>query len=414
MAKFGTKREYETAEDAMRETRSATAKKPKPRSLPPPGEAFRDSELATRSASKKKATARQAPARFTVSAKSTSFNGQTKAGSGVGKTIGARRGRPPKAKPLEMMKFLADQSATRIEFPTKELQGPGVLYRITARAKKDKADQSSMLAAEKVSGKVGVGTVNKNKTIFPLMKLPKDVRVRIWRHAVVYPSFFIWPNEERGREQPDLAMVCRRIREEVLPIYYAENIFAVKLSPLYHHMQKGDERLIGQPTNVSITKSQLPKSIAVIEKWANGLKDYEGGPGWFAKIRRWAFSYDPNPEKSHKILSIEQDGSFVVSIAYAKREDGGWRNESVEIHCEGCCVLPGHSEYGRCHVMRTPDWLNMAVYTTLDASRGGDILSEKIVECAMAIRKNAPELVESRCEKVMSSIEVADAEMGDS
>lgn len=92
-------------------------------------------------------------------------------------------------------------------------------------------------------------------TRFRIMDLSEAVRKRIWEFCVVYPNCFVWPEEKIDHEQPDLAMVNRRIRSEVLPIYYGKNRFAIALIPSTR--PKSD------------SKNELNiRGLAAVEKWS--------------------------------------------------------------------------------------------------------------------------------------------------
>lgn len=60
----------------------------------------------------------------------------------------------------------------------------------------------------------------------PLMKLPPELRNRIYRYTVVGDSkIFVTHN---GLREPELLHVCTQIRTEALGIFYSENVFSVE------------------------------------------------------------------------------------------------------------------------------------------------------------------------------------------
>ena len=82
---------------------------------------------------------------------------------------------------------------------------------------------NSMAAASNTAG-VELGVLN---------KFPAEIRNEIYRHAVVYDSpVDLFKIDELGRVtrgtiRPALAKTSKQIQEEVLPIFYAENTFAL-------------------------------------------------------------------------------------------------------------------------------------------------------------------------------------------
>ena len=70
-------------------------------------------------------------------------------------------------------------------------------------------------------------------TACPLLELPAELRNRIWEQVIVKegpislaPASDLADGEElETGAQPALSRVCRQIREETLPMFYAHNIF---------------------------------------------------------------------------------------------------------------------------------------------------------------------------------------------
>ena len=280
-----------------------------------------------------------------------------------------------------------------------------MLDRPTARCRVEKARLAARNSSKKSKvGKKDVKNGDGKEATFPLMKLPKDVRIMIWKNAVVHPGFFIWPEQATGSEQPDLAMVSRQVREEVLPIFYRKNVFAVDVSA--GREVKPVVKVVGGRKLGGNVAAQLPKSIEFVKRWANAIDGKGEEMGWFGMIRKWAFSYEPAPSRGALSRADEDDGSLIVSVNFSKKRNGIW-DGGVEVHREARCILPGHREFGRCVLNKTPTWLNEAVIAVLNAGKGSSITGEMVVDLAMAIKERGRELVGARCEKVVESVEIA-------
>lgn len=77
-----------------------------------------------------------------------------------------------------------------------------------------------------------MSTETRERELSRLESLPGELRNRIYRYAVVEEGLVnaaTCTNYERARKwqsnEPALASTCKQFRKEVLPIYYAENIF---------------------------------------------------------------------------------------------------------------------------------------------------------------------------------------------
>ncbi|KAI7546747.1 hypothetical protein KC331_g5431, partial [Hortaea werneckii] len=138
-------------------------------------------------------------------------------------------------------------------------------------------------------------TGEKTREIFRFMDLPKEVRANIYRSVVVESKVFVRPDSAMGREQPDLAMVSRQLRDEVLPIFYAENVFAIDLVPMQPAKAGAGDR-------TTATKPLV--GLLAIEGWAKVMQKGD----WLKFIRHWVFDYAPLPGQGpliqHKADSI--------------------------------------------------------------------------------------------------------------
>ena len=387
----------EAKKDNMEKTAreaSKTSRPAKPRALPPPGDAFRDIEPRARKkpgkpvTTKEKIEAAEAAkkAKDVAQAASKSKSKEDDGGSGVDATARKSKGKPAKFKGPAMLSVLKYHDASAIQYEKKR-KGGSMLVRPTERAKRWKAEHLELAKTVHDGG------------VFRLMDLPKELQMRIWRFAVIYPRFFVWPESVTGREQPDLTMVCKEVRREVLPIYYEKNTFAIDVSRPQTQTQTQTQPFRG---NQSVVKKIEPvKSVTAMEKWAECL---EMEAEWFYRIRNWAFSYTPETATRAKRLA-EVDNSFVVFFKTWKRNGQRTWDASVEVHRDAHCILARFEECGLCKLQQTPKWLQHEVIEILDAATGKNVTPVMIVGLAKAIQRKTAELVGARCEEVEKSIE---------
>ncbi|KAK5163375.1 uncharacterized protein LTR77_010748 [Saxophila tyrrhenica] len=248
------------------------------------------------------------------------------------------------------------------------------------------------------SGSLEVGGEKPDKGIFPVLDLPKELRDEIWRLAVVLPATFIYPEEKFGAEQPDLAMVSRFVRAEVLPIFYSENIFAIDAS-------------VDMPEkNGTVRRSLLGKKKSkskgsVYGKWASVLEE----KGWFGLIRKWCLCYEPrqtNIVMTHPISpgpKLQRDDRVMVSLMLQSRDSGFWGAE-VEVHYEAACVFPKSKSAERCVVQNTPTWLNEAVIQLLNDASGRSVGGEMVLELARTVQSRGRELRQYRCVEAVAEV----------
>ena len=238
--------------------------------------------------------------------------------------------------------------------------------------------------------------------VFRIMDLPKELRTQIWELVVVDTKFFVWPDSKTGCEEPDLAKVTRAVREEVLPIYYSKNTFAVDIGS-----RSGSAISKKRTANSKDAKTGLmPSGLVAIERWAEVLEE----SGWFRMIRNWAISYYPMTAgfdcEGHSMYEkLEEDESFIASVCFFKKPDSESWGAIVEVHRDAFCMLLGHDAYGLCKVEKVPEWLNDAVISVVDAAKGGMIDGGMILGLAAVIKQRATELTEARCSEVWKTIE---------
>lgn len=199
---------------------------------------------------------------------------------------------------------------------------------------------------------------------------------------VVETQFFVYP--AINQEQPGLAMTSRKIRNDVLPLYYGENTFAIEI-----------------PASVEVgvgkKKSKDPErtSLLLVRKWMAALEGRE----YFGAIRKWALSWAP-PLKDLRSGGPEHAGNLevMVSICYPKlgsgNEQATW--PEIEIHRQAFCLLESHEQFRPCVCMCYPSWLDSAVAAAVLAE--GQDRGEQIVMIARDVEKRGGELVGSRCE----------------
>lgn len=184
-----------------------------------------------------------------------------------------------------------------------------------------------------------------------LMGLPLELQQRIWRLVVVETQFFVYP--AINQEQPDLAMTSRKIRNDVLPLYYGESTFAIEI-PASVEVGMGKKK----------SKDSERTSILLVRKWMSALEDRE----YFGMIRKWALSWTPPPLRRLRVGGPEHAGNreVIVSICY-------------------------------------PTWLDNAVAAAVLAE--GQYRGKQILMIAKDIKKRGGELVGSRCEDDVVELE---------
>ncbi|KAF2214299.1 hypothetical protein CERZMDRAFT_95575 [Cercospora zeae-maydis SCOH1-5] len=259
------------------------------------------------------------------------------------------------------------------------------------------------------------------KKVFPFLDLPQIVKTQIYRLLVVETKLCVWPATKTGREQPDMSLVCREIREAILPIYYGENTFAVDTAPPIATAK--DTRAAATKTGSASTRTPLA-GLAAVQKWAEVLsvKQSEGGK-WFGLVKNWCFSYR-NPlvgfggsETASNTTESIQD--FVVSVRVCKgldRTGEGMEVGSVyqrarpghivEVHREAACIMPGWSDHGRCIAQKTPGTLMLAADSWLQSNREA---SEGLGEFVLELRKIVGGLAAACCTQMPHGVGRPDA-----
>ena len=227
--------------------------------------------------------------------------------------------------------------------------------------------------------------------IFRLRDLPAEIRLLIWRFVVVDTEHFIWPDTPTGREQPDLAMVCKQIRAEVLPIYYCENIFAVSISP-----SKQFSRV-----TYSFPQARPNYGAAAIQKLGRVLEDetIENG-AWFGQIKNWVFVHeDPNVGIYRRRNDSEDESVFIFIRFIRDRNTGAWF--APEIHQEARCILPGQKQYGQCSltIRETEKIYDIVIRAQDRVQAKGGVEVATIMELAVKFRGMAQSLAFARCRR---------------
>ncbi|EMC97756.1 hypothetical protein BAUCODRAFT_403072 [Baudoinia panamericana UAMH 10762] len=226
--------------------------------------------------------------------------------------------------------------------------------------------------------------------VFRFLDLPERVRKRVYKFAVVEQRFFIPPDHE----QPDLAMVNKLIRMEILPVYYSSNTFKVDLTP--------PPPLIIKPGHSATALGRLgdlaegTKKLSGMQTFERRAEAIESG-GWLKHIHKWVLDYAPpriSKLDSHGDYE-EEDASFMLAIEF--KPSGGSAN--VEIHHEASCILPTLTGYGRCAVQLTPKWVNELVIEACEKlMKHKEFRAAVLVELVRAVQDRVRELVGKRCE----------------
>ncbi|GIZ38695.1 hypothetical protein CKM354_000210200 [Cercospora kikuchii] len=250
----------------------------------------------------------------------------------------------------------------------------------------------------------------KKKSIFPFLHLPETVKVRIYKLLVIETRLCIWPATKAGREQPDISMACKEIRNSVLPIYYGENTFAIDIAPPI-------VPIVVKKTGSAPAREPLT-GLAAVRRWAELLsaKQNENGK-WFGLVNNWCFSYgDPVRGFSGRATvpgTLEGNRDFIVYVQIVPKrnstvddgEAGGVSKTAragpiVEVHREAACIMPGWSDCGKCVVQTTPEVLVLAIRNWLRSDRAA---SEGLEELVLEMRKMNGGLPAACCTKMPHS-----------
>lgn len=213
---------------------------------------------------------------------------------------------------------------------------------------------------------------------FRLMHLPQEVRAKIIQLQVVEEGFFVWPNSEAGRDQPDLSRVCRQLRTEVLPVYYGHNLFAVDL------------------TRLNGSTGRWLQAVAL--------------SGHLNLITRWFFDYAPRTPKTAESAEVQPDKSLVIAIHLREMVAGSGRTADVEVHRAGRCAKQGSD---CCCVQKTPAWLNEEVFEILDMRLEPSAYAGAILQLAKKAAERVDDLVDYRCTGSVVKPETGCAEADD-
>jgi hypothetical protein len=223
-----------------------------------------------------------------------------------------------------------------------------------------------------------------------LMGLPLELRQRIWRLAVVETQFFVYP--AINQEQPDIAMTSRQIRNEVLPLYYGDNTFAIEI-PVSVEAGMGNKKKGKDPERTS---------LILVRKWVAALQDRE----YSGMVRKWALSWAP-PLRNLQAGTPgrAENREVIVSIRYPRpgSTEGQATRPEIEIHRQAFCLLKSHELFQHCISMCYPGWLDNAVAAAILPE--GQDRGKQILMIAKDVEKRGGDLVGSRCENDVEELE---------
>lgn len=196
--------------------------------------------------------------------------------------------------------------------------------------------------------------VSANEQCF-LLKIPVELRSKIIQLAVTDTRYFVDPLSPTGAEQPDLAMTCRQLRAEVLPIYYSANAFVFEtiVEPV---------KQTSSGTQLSDRGKQRAKRLARLQRWLSMLQH----GGHMNTVRRWVLdctSSQPTPvfslgNKAPKASEVDssqtgpltssEDVSLLVSLTFPPTNARKVQTPQLEVHSSAACLLAGLADSGRC------------------------------------------------------------------
>lgn len=266
---------------------------------------------------------------------------------------------------------------------TTKMPREGVLVRATEQAQKWRREHP-----------VPAAGVDEATQTFRLLALPPVVRTRIYTFAVVDHSRIIWPDSTTGREQPDLAMACREVRNEVLPIFYSQNIFGISIARPMQQQKK-----TGRPRKEPLS------GLAAVEAWAETLtsKRNEGGK-WFKMIKNFMLEYtDPEGSDTMRSRGSSRDASFVILLTLKQpskkgREADSEREPGIDIHRNALCLIKA-GRRPKCKMREVPECLTSLVTNMLENSSNddGSIGSASLVEMVIDTRAEVDAIGQARC-----------------
>jgi len=233
----------------------------------------------------------------------------------------------------------------------------------------------------------------KSKVVFRFMDLPVRLRRQIYEHVLVESKVFVRPdNGGTGREQPDLAMVCKQIRKEALPVFYGKNVFAIQL-PLERTTTQPKAKYEGfGPRRVEVEPAAPWGTDA--ELWSRAIDADPDKPsdrfeeeGWIKDIRHIVFDCSSRHSQEPVFLSVK----------FKKDSEAGAWGATIEVHREASCIMSGIEDRAACRVRLTPGWINELVIDLCDDANGRELAAQQILYLARAFEPRMAELMNGRC-----------------
>ncbi|KAJ9624028.1 hypothetical protein H2203_005475 [Taxawa tesnikishii (nom. ined.)] len=211
-----------------------------------------------------------------------------------------------------------------------------------------------------------------------LLDLPKELQLRVFELVVVRPDSFIWPDTKTGQEQPDLAMVNKQLRKEVLPLFYGKNTFGFDATAwnTAHTVAKWGAA-IGQENFRHTRKLAIFWEQSIL--WTGNVKKIN----WCRAILSTAKYWEAVPKGQDR-------DRFLVCIGF----DAAAKRWKVDVHRDATCIIEGP----KCNVTSAPTTYAAKVVSIISPGGGrGSLRPEGVRDIVTTTNQLADDLIEARC-----------------